>query len=72
MSVYTDALLDDAGMDDVHAMMEAYAFESVVPGVCKDKDCLAVVDTEPDQDKGWCPVGNQNTIVSCLRFWGII
>lgn len=72
MSVYDDALLDDVGFDDVHEMMEAYAFESMVPGVCKDEDCLAVVDVEPDQDAGWCPVCHKQSIVSCLRLWGVI
>ena len=72
MGVYTEALLDDVGMDDANEIMEAYAFESVVPGVCKDKECLAVVDVEPDADKGWCPECQNQTIVSCLRLWGVI
>ena len=72
MGVYTEALLDDVGMDDANEMIEAYAFESMVPGVCKDTDCLAVTDVESDQDRGWCPVCNKTTIVSCLRLWGVI
>lgn len=72
MGVYTETLLDDFGMESADEMMEAYAFESVVPGVCKDVECLTVVGVEPDADKGWCPACHKQTIVSCLRLWGVI
>lgn len=72
MSVYTEALLDDEGFEDQAEMLEVYAYESIVPGVCKDKECLAVTNTEPDQDRGWCPVCHKNTIISCLRLWGLV
>jgi hypothetical protein len=72
MGVYTDALLDDMGFESASEMLVEMAFESIVPGVCKDEDCLAVMDVEPDQDKGWCCVCHENTVVSCLRLWGVI
>ena len=72
MGVYTDALLDDKGFENASEMMEAVGLDSIVPGVCKDKDCLAVMDVEPDQEAGWCCVCHETTIVSCLILWGLI
>jgi hypothetical protein len=77
MGVHIDALIDDMGFESASEygdgwMMEAVGFESIVPGVCKDEDCLAVMDVELDQDKGWCCVCHENTVVSCLRLWGVI
>ena len=72
MGVYTEALLDDHGMESPAEMMEAYAFESSVPGVCKHKDCLTITYVEPDQDEGWCPSCNKPSVVSFLRLWGMM
>ena len=69
---YTQALLDDCGYETQHGMLEDYAYKSVVPGVCKDVDCLAVTDVEPDQDKGWCEICSAPTVKSCLMIWGLI
>lgn len=72
MGVYTDRLLEDVGLDSKDAMMAMFILQSVVPGVCADEDCLAVLDVEPDQDKGWCCVCHKTSVVSCLRLWGVI
>jgi hypothetical protein len=72
MGVYTDALLEAEGFDSVDEMLERFVFESVVPGVCRDAECLGTMEVEPDQDKGWCCVCNKTTVVSCLRLWGMI
>lgn len=72
MGVYTDKLLESEGFDSREEMLEVYAFEGSVPGVCRDADCLGTMEVEPDQDKGWCCVCGENTIVSCLRLWGLI
>ena len=52
MGVYTDALLEAEGFDSVDEMLERFVFESVVPGVCRDAECLGTMEVEPDQDKG--------------------
>ena len=72
MGVYTDAILEDTGHEDTASFLDDYGLESMVPGVCKDKECLAVVDVEADQARGWCPVCEGTTVVSAMRLWGLI
>ena len=71
MGIYTETLLEAEGFDSMDEMLEVYALDSVVPGVCKDKDCLGIMDVEPDQTEGWCSACEKQTIVSCLVLWGI-
>lgn len=54
----------------VMEMLKLAAFDSVVPAICIDCDC--VTDMEPDQTEGYCPECERNTVVSCLVLAGII
>ena len=43
-------------------------FDSVVPGICVDPDCLCVADRcEPDMRKGYCESCGENTVISGLE-----
>jgi|26BtaG_2_1085354.scaffolds.fasta_scaffold02038_7 uncharacterized OB-fold protein len=62
-------LLDMEGMSG-EEFLEYYAFHGIVPGICKN--CGAVYNYEPDQDKGWCDQCEKNTVVSGLMLMGVI
>lgn len=72
MGLYNEALLEYSGHTTTGEMLEEVALESIVPGVCKNEDCLLVTEVEPDQGAGWCPECEAKTVVSCLRLWGFI
>lgn len=67
----TDALCESEGLDE-HELLDIYAYESVVPGVCMQTDCLNVQFVEPDSGDGCCDACGCNTIISCLRLWGYV
>jgi len=39
-------------------------FDSVVPGICHNRDCNYTTGVEPDQMGGWCEECNTKTVVS--------
>jgi hypothetical protein len=56
---------------DVDCMLEEYALESVVPGVCLD--CHAVTDAcEPDARDNWCSNCDSQRVKSCLVLAGLV
>jgi hypothetical protein len=65
-------LIECSGLDSQEDFLEAFALESVVPGVCMNKDCGATYEYEPDQNRGWCEVCGTNSVVSGLILIGII
>jgi hypothetical protein len=65
-----DQLAKDWGYDSGMELIEDYALQSVVPGICKR--CNYSTDVEPDQYKGWCEECDEGTVVSCLALAGII
>ena len=61
---------DEQGMS-VMDMLERYAIESVVPGVCTK--CDAVIDScEPDAEDNWCDECDEGTVKSILVLAGVI
>jgi hypothetical protein len=62
-------LADDYGYRTVGDLIEANAFDSVVPGIC---ECGYTTDVEPDSDSGWCEGCDSNTVKSCLVLAGVI
>lgn len=64
-------LLDLEAMSEEDFLM-AYTLESVVPGICMNKDCDATYEYEPDQTKGWCEVCETNSVKSGLVLIGVI
>ena len=46
-------------------------FDPGCPAICKNCD-YTCTDMEPDQDRGWCPECEANTMVSALILAGIV
>lgn len=46
--------------------------DPVVPAICTNPNCEYTESMEPDQDRGWCPECQTNTVKSCLVLGGII
>lgn len=65
-----NAICECEGYADVEEMLEAVGLDSVVPAVCLD--CGYVEGMEPDQDRGWCPECNANTLRGALVLLGVI
>jgi len=56
----------------VDELLEKATFDSVVPGICTNKDCDYSTEVEPDQGRGWCEECQKNTVKSALMLAGII
>ena len=52
--------------------VQAYAFESVVPGICMAEDCEYSTDVEPDQTVGWCADCDAQSVTSGLVLAGMV
>lgn len=65
-------LAEVEGFDDPMEMLEANVVDSVVPAICMNDDCDYSEGMEPDQDRGWCPECNTNTLKSCLILANVI
>lgn len=65
-------LLDVEGFEDAYDFLEAYASESVVPGICMNPGCTATYEYEPDSRRGWCDACQTNTVASGLVLLGVI
>jgi hypothetical protein len=61
-----DKLAELEGIEDVDAMLEMAAFDSVAPAICMNEDCDYTTGMEPDQDRGWCECCETNSVKSCL------
>lgn len=56
---------------DREGLLEDYALESIVPGVCLD--CHAVTDCcEPDARDNWCSNCDSQRVKSCLVLAGLL
>ena len=61
---------EDQGMT-VEQMLDKYATDSVVPGICVK--CHMVHDScEPDAEENWCDECDEGTVKSILVLAGII
>lgn len=47
-------------------LIEYFALNNIVPGICMNPLCSGTMDVEPDQKQGWCSECKTNNIVSCL------
>lgn len=65
-------LAEIEGYDDPQDMLNDRICDSLVPAICSNPSCDYTQDMEPDQDKGWCPECEENTLKSCLILAGII
>ena len=62
-----EIILEEEGLL-MEEFMEQCIFDSVVPGICVNPDCLCVADRcEPDARKNYCENCGGNTVISGLE-----
>ncbi len=71
MSKLTD-LLEVEGYDDPMGMLEDFAHDSLVPGICMNADCNCTYNYETDSSDGWCDECQTNSVSSIHILMGII
>ena len=64
--------LADAWGLTVDELLNEYATDCVVPGICMNEECDYTTQYEPDQDSGWCEMCNTGTVASALILAGVI
>ena len=60
------------GYDDALSMIDDFALESVVPGICRTVTCDYTTQVEPDQQAGYCEICHDQSVWSCLRLAGVL
>lgn len=65
-------LVESEGFEDSFQMLEEFVIESVVPGICMNKGCDYITDSEPDCTGGWCKVCDTNSVESLMILAGVI
>lgn len=65
-------LAEAYGYESVMELLEAYAFDDIVPAICMNGPCDAVADMEPDATFGWCEECRSGSMSSALVLAGII
>ena len=61
-----DQLAEIEGFDNPQQMIEASIVDSVCPAICLNDGCDYTVEMEPDQDRGWCELCDEDTVASAL------
>jgi hypothetical protein len=56
----------------VGELIEEYALDEVVPGICMNPGCEYTTTVEPDQRQGWCGVCGTTTVRSGIVLAGLI
>jgi len=60
-------IAEEYGCDE-EELMETYALDSIVPGICMNEDCDFVVDScEPDARENWCECCDDNSVCSVVE-----
>lgn len=65
-------LYSEEGITTRTEFLKLYGGESAVPAICSNEACDYTDLMEPDQDEGWCPECETNTLVSGLILLGVI
>lgn len=60
------------GFGSEDAMLASYSFDSVVMGICINRDCDYTTEVEPDCREGYCEECESQTVQSPLVIRGII
>lgn len=55
-----------------HALVEEYALDDIVPGICMNPDCDYTTEVEPDQREGWCEECGTRSVRSGIVLAGLI
>ena len=66
-----EELANQWGMS-VEELLQAYAIDSVVPGICSTLGCSYSTEYEADQAAGWCEECQAPTVVSAMVLGGIL
>ena len=53
-------------------LFEEATHDSIAASICINADCDFTSYMEPDQDSGYCPMCDTNTVKSCLILGGLI
>jgi hypothetical protein len=56
----------------VPEFIDAYALDSVSPGICMNPDCDYTTEVEPDQQEGWCEECGTPSVKSGIVLSGLI
>ena len=64
------SLAQTEGFENVDALREATAVDSVAPAICIR--CGHTADMEPDQDAGYCEACGETKMVSALVLAGLV
>ena len=56
----------------VGELIEEYALDEAVPGICMNPGCEYTTTVEPDQRQGWCGVCGTTTVRSGIVLAGLI
>ena len=72
MTTTLEQLTEIEGYSDQMEMLERATFDSVAPGICRNKGCDYTCEVEPDSASGYCEECGTNSVVSCLRVAGLI
>jgi hypothetical protein len=56
----------------VDELIEEYALDCVVPGICMNPDCEYTAEYEPDQREGYCDMCDTGSVRSALVLAGLI
>ena len=67
-----EELADLEGFDSDMDLLNEYAYESVIPGICINEGCSYTTHYEPDQSEGWCEECQTGTVKSALILAGLI
>ena len=71
-------LMEAEGYEDLNEFAEylmsdcEFGARCGVPAICMNDDCSYMEDMEPDQNKGWCPECETNTLASAYILMGVI
>ena len=67
-----DTLVASEGYQSLDGLLEACVLDSVCPAICVNNGCDHTEEMEPDQDRGWCPECQTNSMKSALVLAGLI
>lgn len=72
MSSKLTTLAEIEGYESDFELLEASITDSVVPGICTNKDCDYTTGVEPDCSTGYCEECETQTVASALILAGVI
>ena len=59
-------LAESEGLATIDELLELAARDVISPGICTNEGCACTAEYEPDQDRGWCELCDEDTVASAL------